>query len=167
MSKIGRAGPQNAAILDTEKALIEKNDKRVLVLDNELAEKLKFIKEGEFVERGGAATLKLIGDVVPVDKVEVIKRVKENLTKAYPLAAMDLQAEVKKIVPDAKSNIVWEIIRDNGMKENLDYSAYNFRNKRQEDKFKETGELSSGTPSIYNKNAVDFIVKILMDLKGV
>lgn len=33
MAKIGRAGPQNAAILDTERALIEKNDAKVLVLD--------------------------------------------------------------------------------------------------------------------------------------
>lgn len=161
MSKIARAGPQNAAILDTEKALIEKGDTRVLVLDEELAKKLKFIKEGEFVEKGGAATLKLVGDVVPVDKVEIVKRVKENLTKTYPLAAMDLVDEVKKVVPGATSNLVWEIIRDNGMKTNTDYAAYNFRNKRQEDRYKETGEVPSATPSIYNQNAVEFIAKVL------
>jgi len=161
MSKIGRAGPANAAILDTERALIEKDDARVLVLDEELAEKLKFVKEGEFVEKDGAATLKLVGDVVPIDKVEVVKRVKENLTKLYPLSAMELLSEVKKTFPGANANDVWEIIRENGMKENSDYSAYNFRNKKHEDLYQETGEVTSVTPSIYNQNAVDFIVKVL------
>jgi len=161
MSKIGRAGPQNAAIMDTEKALIEKDDTRILVLDENLAEKIKFIKEGEFVEKDGAATLKLVGDVVPVDKIEVIKKIKERLTKAYPLAAMDLLKEVKIAVPSAKQNVVWEIIRENGMKENMDYSAYNFRNKRQEDTYEEMGELSASIPSIYNQAAVNFIVTVL------
>lgn len=161
MSKIGRAGPQNAAILDTEKALIEKNDTQVLVLDEGLSEKLKFIKEGEFVEKDGAPTLKLVGDIVSVEQVEVIKKVKENLIKSYPLSAMDLVAEVKKVVPDVITGVIWEIIRDNGMKVNPDYSVYNFRNKRHEDKYKETGEVPSSTPSIYNYNAVEFIIKLL------
>ncbi len=165
MAKIGHAGPQNAAVLDTEKALIEKDNAQVLVVDEGLAEKLKFVKEGQFVEKDGAATLKLIGDVVPVDRVEVTKRIKENLTKAYPLAAMDLVAEVKKVIPGAKPNDIWEVIRENGLKDNPDYSAYNFRNKKQEDKYKETGEVPPVTPSIYNENAVEFIVKVLKGKK--
>lgn len=166
MAKIGRAGPANAAILDTEKAIIEKDDARILVLDEGLAQKLKFVKEGQFVEKGGAATLKLIGDVVPVDKVEVVKRVKENLTKTYPLAAMDLVAEVQRAIPGAKANVIWDIIRDNGMKDNPDYSAYNFRNKKQEDGYHQTGKLPSVTPSIYNQNVVDFVVKVLQGQEG-
>lgn len=83
MSKIGRVGPQNAAILDTESGVIEKRNDQVLVIDDELTKKLSFIKEGEFSETKGAKTLKLIGDVVPVDRVEVIKKEKEHLTKSY------------------------------------------------------------------------------------
>ncbi len=161
MSKIGTAGPQNAAILDTERALIEKGDSHVLVLDNELAGKLKFIKEGQFVEKGGSATLKLVGDVVPVDRVEVVKRVKENLTKAYPLSALELAVEVQKIYPPAKQNDIWSVITENGIKKNSDYSVYNFRNKRQEDTYKEYGILPTSVPSIYNESAVTFIVNIL------
>ncbi|MET0076408.1 MAG: ATP-binding protein [Candidatus Thiodiazotropha lotti] len=161
MSKIGKAGPQNAAILDTERALIEKDDTRVLVLDEELANKLKFIKEGEFVEKDGAATLKLVGDVVPIDKVEVVKRVRENLTKAYPLSALELVAAVQKEHPQAKQGQVWKTISENDMKNNTDYSAYNFRSKRQEDEFNENGILPSAIPSIYNENAVAFIVKVI------
>lgn len=165
MSKIGRAGPQNAAILDTEQALIEKGDSRVLVLDEELANKLKFVKEGKFVEKDGAATLKLVGDVVPVDKVEVVKHVKEHLTKAYPLSAMELVQEVRKLHPDAKINEIWAAIAENDIKSNPDYSAYNFRNKKQEDDYKATGAVPSVTPSIYNEKAVAFIVKVLRDAK--
>ncbi|MCP8900373.1 ATP-binding protein [Gilvimarinus xylanilyticus] len=163
MSKIGRAGPQNAAILDTERALIEKDDSRVLVLDDDLASKLKFVKEGQFVEKNGAATLKLVGDVVPVDRVEVVKRVKENLTKAYPLSALELVAEVQKAYPLAKQGQVWDAIADNDMKNNPDYSVYNFRNKRQEDTYNESGVLPKAIPSIYNEDAVAFIVKVLKE----
>lgn len=161
MAKIGTAGPQNAAILDTEKGLIEKNDKRVFVLDEGLATKLKFIREGEFVEKDGATALKLVGDVVPVDTIEVVQRVKEHLTKSYPLSANEIAEEVKKQVPGTKHNDVWTCIKDNSLKDNLDYSAYNFRNKMQEDRYKETGHVPSATPSIYNQAAVEFIVKVI------
>lgn len=161
MSKIGKAGPENAAILDTEKALIEKNDTRVLVLDDDLADKLKFIKEGEFVEKDGATALKLVGDVVPIDKVEIVQRVKENLTKSYPLSALELVSEVQKIYTPARAADIWSAIAENGMKDNRDYSAYNFRNKKQEDNYAETGVLPKAIPSIYNQNAVAFLVKVL------
>jgi len=161
MSKIGQAGPQNAAILDTEKSLIEKGDSRILVMDEALTTKLKFIKEGHFEEKIGAPTLKLVGDVVPIDKVEVVKKIKENLVKKYPLSAMDLANEVKAQLPKITRNKVWHVISDNDMKNNLTYSAYNFRNKKQEDTFKDTGVVPSGVPSIYNYDAVEFIVNAL------
>jgi hypothetical protein len=161
MSKIGRAGPANAAVLDTEKGLIEKDDARILVLDEELAGKIKFIKEGQFSEKKGATTLKLVGDVVPMDKVEVVKKVKENLTKSYPLSAMELVAEVQRRLPIAKQGDVWNAIADNQMKDNSDYSAYNFRNKKQEDEYRQSGTIPKTTPSIYNEAAVEFIVKVV------
>jgi hypothetical protein len=161
VEKIGKAGPQNAAILDTERALIEKGNAQVLVLDEVLAKKIKFIKEGEFVEKTGATALKLIGDVVPIDKVEVVRKVKENLIKQYPLSATELAAEVKKLRPKSSQNQVWQIVKENDLKNNTDYTAYNFRNKKQEDDFKEHGVLPVATPSIYNDRAVEFIVSVL------
>lgn len=161
MSKIGRAGPQNAAILDTEKALIEKNDTRIMVLDEGLASKLKFIKQGEFVEKDGAMALQLVGDVVPVNQVEVVKKVKENLTKHYPLSAFELADEVKSQLPHVRRSDVWRCIRENDLKSNTDYSAYNFRNKKQEDAYRASGAFPAATPSIYNQVAVEFLVKVL------
>jgi len=161
MAKIGRAGPQNAAILDTERAVIEKDDSRVLVLDEGLAKKIKFIKEGEFNQKVGATTLKLVGDVVPIDKVEIVRMVKENLIKQYPLSAMELATEVKKALPYVGMNEIWEIVKENDMKNNPDYAAYNFRSKKHEDEFRETGRVPSITPTIYNQNAVDYIINVI------
>lgn len=166
MYKIGRAGPQNAAILDTEKALIEKGETRIMVLDEALASKLKFIKQGEFIEKDGSTALQLVGDVVPVDQVEVIKKVKENLTKSYPLSAIELADEVKKKLAGVGRNDVWKCIHENDLKNNTDYSAYNFRNKKQEDTYRESGTVPSATPSIYIPAAVEFLVKVMKEDAG-
>lgn len=161
MAKIGRVGPENALVLDTEKAVIEQDESRMLFLDKELANTLKFVKEGEFVESGGSPTLKLIGEVVPVDKVEVEKILKEDLFKLYPLSATEVAEAVLKRIPCAHKNLVWEIIRDNKIKENPDYSQYNFRTKQHREKYEKTGHVPNGTPSIYNEHAVEFIVNVL------
>jgi Putative DNA-binding domain len=161
MSKIGKAGPSNAAILDTEKSVIEKDDTKILVVDEALAKKLKFIKEGEFVEKKGATALKLVGDIVPIDRIEVVKKVKENLLKEYPFSAKELVAEIKKQYSTCTENHIWDAIKENDLKNNTDYSAYNFRNKKQEDEYKESGKVPNVTPSIYNTKAVDFIVNVL------
>lgn len=165
MSKIGRAGPTNAAILDTEKSIIEKEDTKILVMDEDLAKKLKFIKEGEFVEKRGASALKLIGDVVPIDRIEVVKKIKENLIREYPLTAVELIEEVKKRAPGCKQNDIYKAISENGIKEDPEYSVFNFRSKKHEDKYKATGRLPSGTPSIYKPKAVELVTKILLNEK--
>mgnify|MGYP005857644549 CR=1 FL=1 len=161
MSKIGRAGPNNAAILDTEKSLIEKDNSKILVLDEDLARKLKFIKEGSFTEKSGAATLKLVGDVVPIAKVEIVKKIKEDLIKEYPLTARELAKAVREAMPGTKQNTVWRVIRDTGLKDNPDYSSYVFSSKKQKDAFENEGKLSNATPSIYKESAIDFICQVL------
>lgn len=165
MSKIGKTGPSNAAILDTEKSIIEKNDAKILVLDEKLASKLKFIKEGEFVQKKGAAALKLVGDIVPVNKVEVIKKVKEDLIKDYPLAAKELYDEIKKQMPHCKQNVIYKAISENGIRGNPDYSAYNFRSKKHQDGYNNTGKLPTGTPIIFKPATVDLVVQILKNQK--
>ena len=159
--KIAKAGPQNAAILDTEKGIIEKDENKILVLDESLVDKINFIKEGEFVEKKGSTALKIVGDIVPINSVEIIKKVKENLIKEYPLSATELVLEVKKQLPAIKQNYIWSAIRDNKIRNNKDYSAYVFRNKKQEDEFNQSGKLPKAIPTIYNYKAVDFLIKVL------
>ena len=107
----------------------------------------------------GSETLKIVGDVVPI--VEVVKKEKEDLLAEYPLSATDLVERIKEQLPNISRNKVWKTIKKNDMKNNRDYSAYNFRNKKKEEQYKESGQLPGGTPSIYNHKAVEFIITTL------
>ncbi len=165
IDKITKIGPSNAAILDTEKGLIEKDKDNVLVIDEELIPKIRFIKEGEFSEKKGASTLRLVGDVQPVDQVEIIKIKKQKITEQYPLSYKEMVEKIKSAIPDVNQSHVNEIISNNELKQDIKYSAYNFRTKQHEEKYKESGEIPNGTPSLYNENAVQLIIKELKILK--
>ena len=112
------------------------------------------------MEKKGATTLKLVGDVVPIEKVDVIKKVKENLIKEYPLSATELIEEIKKKIPECKQGEIHKIIRENKIKDDSEYCAYNFRNKKQEEEYKTTMKLPKNIPCIYKNKTVDFIVQI-------
>jgi len=165
VDKITKIGPSNAAILDTEKGLIEKDKDNVLVIDEELIPKIRFIKEGEFSEKKGASTLRLVGDVQPVDQLEIVKIKKQRLTEQYQLSYKEMVEKIKAAIPTSNQSHINEIISNNELKQDTKYSAYNFRTKQHEDKYKETDEIPSGTPSLYNDNAVYFIIKALKEKK--
>lgn len=162
MNKIAKAGPQNAAIIDVEKGLIEKDNSQILVIDDNLAQGIKWIKEGEFNETTGAPTLKLIGEVQPVDTVEVIRKERVNRLKEYPLSAKELAGKIKDKA-GIGSNEVWRIINENKIKSNTDYALYNFRNKMQEERYEKDGYIPTGVPSIYKESAIDLIIKIFQN----
>ena len=63
--RIADIGTRHAMILDTHRNVLEDGGHSILI-DQKLAENLKFIKEGEFDEKLGAPTLKLVGEVAPV-----------------------------------------------------------------------------------------------------
>lgn len=160
VSKIGKSGPQNAAILDTEKGLIEKDDSKILVVDQELIKGIQWIREGEFSEVSGERTLKLVGAVQPIEHVEVVKRVKENKLKEYPLTATEMINGVKGQCPKIKQSEIYDIISTNKIKDNKEYSAYIFRNSKQEEDYERSGNLPKGMTSIYKSAAIDLIVQI-------
>ncbi len=160
VQKIGKSGPQNAAILDSEKGIIEKGDSQILVIDQELLSGFQLIREGEFSETKGAKTLKLVGNITPINQVEIVRKVKEDKLKEYPLSASDLVAEIKKREPNIGMNRIWEIIKENEIKKNRDYSDYSFRNQKHRLNFEEDGILAQGTPSIYKPTAIELILSI-------
>ena len=159
MSKIAKIGPQNVALLDTEKRSLETSDNTILTIDEELFKKIKFLNEKKFSTNDETETLKIVGDVVST--VEVVKKEKENLLSEYPLSALEVVEAVKEQLSDIGPNMVWETIKNNDMKNNREYSVYNFRSRKQEELYKESGKLPAVTPSIYNYKAVDFIVNTL------
>jgi Schlafen, AlbA_2 len=160
MSKIAKAGPGNAAILDTEKGLIEKDESQILVVDEDLIKDIQWIKEGDFSEKKGERTLKLVGKVQPINSVEVVKKVRENKYKEYPLSATELADEVKRRDSNISQSRIWSIIKENDLKNNKLYSDYVFRNKKQESEYENNGIIPKGIPSIYKTTAIDFILKV-------
>lgn len=161
--KIGKAGPQNAAVLNLDDGSIEKGDKKVLVVDEDLVRQMNFIREGEFSEVEGEKVLKLIGEVTTVSTLEIVQKVKENLLKDYPFSATDLQREIKKRVPDAKMPLVYQVIKDHDIRGNRDYAAYNFRSKKHEDQYYKDKVVPTGTPCIFNQKAIDFLSQVLVN----
>lgn len=160
VKSIGEAGPSNIGILNTQKGIIESAG-RSLLIDEDLIKKIKFIKEGQFSEKYGAKTLKLVGDVSSIEKVEIEKIVKKRLIDEYPLSYEKLEKEIRRLIPGIKVNRIQRIMKDNNIKSDVTYSAYNFRNKDQEDEYRKTGVIPQATASLYNHKAVDFIVKII------
>lgn len=71
IQELVKAGASNAAVLDfSESTLRGPTGERVLV-SQDLLDKISFIREGEFAEVTGAPTLRLIGDVVPTNTIDL------------------------------------------------------------------------------------------------
>lgn len=126
--KISRIGPGNTALMDMVSGKIE-GKSGTLVIDRKLIQKLKFIQEGKFQEKG-APTLKLIGDVRPISIIGSRRsltggrlritdnpqapevRVKEDdLLKEFSLDSRTLVAELRKRYSNFKSNDAYHKIR--------------------------------------------------------
>ena len=96
--RIAKIGPENAAILDTLAGTIESGDRTILI-DDELVPKLKFIREGDFHEKKGAITLRLIGDVHRVNVVGVSEKVVHD--DPYKLRPKEVAEQVTKAINNA------------------------------------------------------------------
>jgi hypothetical protein len=90
IEKIGIVGPQNIHIVDTFKGELH-TDKGKILLDKDLLDKIKFIKEGQFVEKGGSPTLRIIGEISGVVDTEAFPQT----DKVYPFRAEEVQQKCK------------------------------------------------------------------------
>lgn len=102
LEKITRVGPSNAAILDIVKGKIEGKGGSLLI-DKNLISKLKFIREGQFTEKG-APTLKLVGTVEPVTVSEVTSLSEDGKDLKYRISddphAFPIRLEEKTILEE-------------------------------------------------------------------
>ena len=161
LSSILKNGIENSAILNINTGQVDGKAGSFLI-DEDLLPKISFIKEGEFQEKSGTPTLKLVGEIKKTSTI--IKTQKEDLIKLYPYSWKELAEAVKEKAPRVTNNMVNQVIREHKLKSNTNYSVYNFRNKRQSDEYDTTGVIRSGTPSIYNQSAVDFVAGKSADL---
>ena len=160
VKRIGEVGPTNIGILDTTSGVVE-GERTTLLIDRDLVKDINFIKEGQFREKTGARTLKLVGSVQSVNKVEVAKVVKKRLTDEYPYSYRKLEKIIRTSDYSIKPSQINVVIKENGLKNDKRYSAYNFMNKDQQDAYEEKGEMINRVPSIYNDAAIEFILKVL------
>ncbi|HBI81712.1 MAG TPA: hypothetical protein DDY04_07205 [Bacteroidales bacterium] len=79
MNNIATIGVENVGLLNIENGELI-GEKNKLLIPEELLQKVKFINEGKFVEKDGAPTLKLIGDVQPIESTKVIQLVERKYT---------------------------------------------------------------------------------------
>lgn len=86
IEKISDIGPQNIHFMDTYKGEIHIGNEKILV-DEKLLDKIKFLKEGEFVEKDGATALTLAGEITGiVDNGRII-----HTDLAYPYQSSHLE----------------------------------------------------------------------------
>lgn len=76
-----RIGVENACIMDISKGEINGTGGKI-VIDEDLLKKISFIREGEFVEKGGAPALRLVGDVQTIETGKMVVAKTRNVIKA-------------------------------------------------------------------------------------
>lgn len=160
MSTIVQIGPENATILKIDgDRQFDHGKTPIVTIDEEFVSKIKDINEINQLDAKDSENQNNVNDILPI--IGVIPNSKENLFKTYPLSAKELDKTVREVYPSVMQYQVWKIIKQNKIKDNPEYSIYVFRNKKQEDQYKESGIVPKGIPSIYNEKAVDFIITTL------
>lgn len=91
-ARLSEIGTDRALIVDTREGTVDAGDRQITI-DRELADQLEFIREGEFKERAGAPTLRLIGDVRAVDATG---QVRERIEARALTADMAVKAYLRK-----------------------------------------------------------------------
>ncbi len=80
--KTSKIGVSNACLLDLNSGVVSGSGGTILI-DEELLAKISFIKQGEFVEKEGKPTLRLIGDVQQIKNgTFVVKETTKRVVKA-------------------------------------------------------------------------------------
>lgn len=95
IEKIAHVGVDNAAVFDVNTGEVS-GSSGSFVIDQSLLPKLKFIKEGQFVEREGLPTLKLVGDLQVSDKVIISQPRKILTTRTRGIRSDDIITEFLK-----------------------------------------------------------------------
>ena len=119
--RLAKDSPNNLALLNLNEGTLEEGGTKVLI-DEDLLSKLKFIKEGKFVEEGGVPTLRLLGDVQPISGAilptkEVPSRIpKGDICKAFFDGECDYPLEYLEGLADQRVRLLplWFFVKKSG-----------------------------------------------------
>ena len=106
---IQQAGPTNVGILDTVDGKLH-GPVATFLIDEDLLEKIKFIRQGSFSEKTGDPTLRLVGDVHTIDGEVAKIPVKEGI---HFDDFLTIFLQEKHLEPDEARNFVKETAHQN------------------------------------------------------
>lgn len=82
----------------------------------------------------------------------------QKITDRYPYSSAQLWEQVHENLPNIKQPAFYKFLKENNMRTNPKYAAYNFRTKKQEDEYNSTKKVPKGLTPIYNQDALEFII---------
>ena len=111
MNNVATIGVENIGLLNIQNGELI-GSKNKLLIPEELLNKVTFINEGKFVEKDGAPTLKLIGDVQPIDSNKIVQLVesKYHIITHFELFKSFLK---QKLEPDSASEFFRKVLHEN------------------------------------------------------
>lgn len=83
----------------------------------------------------------------------------QHIIDKYPISYTELYESVKKAKPHIKQHQINSLIREHDIKNKPEYSYYNFTNRSRRDNYEKNGILPRQIQSIYNEDAVRFIIE--------
>lgn len=150
LERMVKIGASNAAILDTVEGKIEGTSGTVLI-DDDLIPKLKFIREGQFVERDGKPTLKLVGQLKPASVVQKVVHDDPYIYRAKDVSS-EVENRLKKPFKDNPHHIrAWKYFK---IREKQKDGTWSFDPKYCDYK-------AAIDYFLYNQNWIDHLVKEL------
>lgn len=81
IEKASKIGIQNSSLIDMSNGVISEKGGTIFI-DEKLLNQIKFIKEGEFNEKKGAPTLRLVGDVQQIETGKLLISPPQKIIKA-------------------------------------------------------------------------------------
>lgn len=95
-TRLSEIGPDRALILDTASGTVDVG-KNTVIIDEDLANRLEFVREGDFEQQDGTPTLRLVGDVQTVKfDGKVVERVEPRALTPEMVLRAYLRREVVK-----------------------------------------------------------------------
>lgn len=136
LERMASIGPENAYLIDGRTGKLDAGSK-ALVIDPALIDKIKWIKEGHFVESAGSAALRLVGEVhsasgSPIVATRTVSKAvtPETLISSFLSSSCSSPKEFLEAIPFMNSIYfpIWFFIRQADM--TLEQAVASLRNRR-------------------------------------
>jgi hypothetical protein len=160
--RISQIGPKNVHLLDTYKGEISIGEGKILI-DRNLLDGLKFVQEGKFVEKEGAPTLKLVGEISGVIDTETVV----PTDKIYPLFTKDLEERLSLNSHDIKC-LLWKLkIKGNPKYHSQTKTGKNSHmvNKYSENLIPVLKRLINSNPDLINTCRAEYRLEVIIKPK--